>query len=247
MAACSTPGEAMHTPRQQRGFTYLGLMAAIVILGILLTLAGRVWSFSERRDKEAQLLWAGDQYRLSIGRYYTFTHHYPLSLQDLLLDDTTPVPRRFLRQLYPDPISGQADWALILDPTSNGIMGIASKSNLAPIKRRNFPDLDVGFADTDCYCDWKFVYIPANRFYHGYTAPVAPGLAPTPSLSPGAGFAPGAPAPVGLGQYTPTPAPAPACDPSVDGCVPPPSPQPPRTPPRIPPPNTPPGMPPHWP
>jgi type II secretory pathway pseudopilin PulG len=242
----------MRSPQQQRGFTYLGLMAAIVILGILLTLAGRIWSFSEQRDKEARLLWAGDQYRLAIGRYYTFAHHYPLALEDLLLDDTTPVPRRFLRQLYPDPITGQADWALILDPRSNGIMGIASKSNLAPIKRRNFPDLDIGFADTDCYCDWKFIYVPSSRFYHGYTAPgqgqstpapTAPVLTPTPSGE----FAPGAPAPVGLGQYAPAPAPLPACDPSVDGCVPPPPPQPPRIPPRVPPPNTPPGTLPHWP
>jgi len=191
---------------QQAGFTYLGLMAAIVILGILLTMAGRVWSFSEQRDKEAQLLWVGDQYRLAIGRYFTFAHHYPLTLDNLLLDDTSPVPRRFLRQLYRDPITGEADWTLILDPSSNGIMGIASKSNLAPIKRRRFPDIDVGFADTECYCDWKFIFVP--RFYRRDAVP-------------------------GQGQYAPAPvAPnlPPACDPSSTDCTPPPSPQPPRTP-----------------
>jgi type II secretory pathway pseudopilin PulG len=207
MALRSIPGEAMNSRRRAGGFTYLGLMAAIVILGILLTMAGRVWSFSEQRDKEAQLLWAGDQYRLAIGRYYTFVHRYPLSLQNLLLDDTSPVARRFLRQLYRDPITGEANWDLILDPNGGGIMGVASKSNLVPIKHRNFPDIDVGFADRDCYCDWKFVYIPVNRFYHRYTAPGqgqyspapgAPVLAPTPAPSPGSGeFAPGAPPPGG--------------------------------------------------
>lgn len=184
-------------------------MAAIVILGILLTTAARVWSFSEQRDKEAQLLWVGDQYRLAIGRYLAVAQHFPLSLQNLLLDDTSPVPRRYLRQLYPDPITGEADWDLILDPASNGIMGVASKSKQAPIKRRNFPDIDVGFADTECYCDWKFIYVPRNNFYRRYSAP---------------GQGQNAPAPV-------VPAPAPACDPSSVDCTPPPSPQPPRAPP----------------
>jgi type II secretory pathway pseudopilin PulG len=215
-------------PRRQSGFTYLGLMAAVVILGILLTVASRVWSFSEQRDKEVQLLWVGDQYRLAIGRYFTFVRHYPLTLQNLLLDDTSPVPRRFLRQLYSDPITGEADWTLILDPSTNGIMGVASKSKLTPIKRRRFPDIDVGFADTECYCDWKFIYVP--RFYRRDAAP-------------GQGQ--------GQGQYAPAPvAPAltPACDPSADGCVPPPPATPPRTPPRLPPPSTPPPSPfPNWP
>jgi type II secretory pathway pseudopilin PulG len=215
----------MRSRRRDRGFTYLGLMAAIVILGILLTTAARVWSFSEQRDREAQLLWVGDQYRLAIAGYFTAAHHFPLALENLLLDDTSPVPRRFLRQLYRDPITGEADWDLILDPASNGIMGVASKSKLAPIKRRNFPDIDVGFLDTECYCDWKFIFVPRNNFYRRYSAP-------------------------GQGQNAPAPAvPAvpPACDPSSADCTPPPSPQPPRTPPGTPRPGPSPSPFPNWP
>ena len=192
-------------------------MAAIVILGILLTTAARLWSFSEQRDKEAELLYIGDQYRLAIANYYAAGRRYPPSLQDLLQDSRSPTARHYLRQLYRDPMTGEADWDLILDPASNGIMGVASKSKLAPIKRRNFPDIDVGFADTECYCNWKFIYVPRNNFYRRYSAP-------------------------GQGQNAPAPAvPAlpPACDPSSVDCTPPPSPQPPRTPPRTPPPNNP--------
>ena len=202
-----------HPRVRQSGFTYLGLMAAIVILGIFLTVAGRVWSFSEQRDKEAQLLWVGDQFRMAIARYYAFNHHYPLTLEIMLQDDASPVALHHLRQLYRDPMSGEADWTLIVDPSGVGIMGVASKSKAVPIKRKGFDDIEAGFADKDCYCDWKFLYIPLTNSYHRYSVP-------------------------GQGQYSPAPvAPAlpPACDPSVAGCTPPPSTPPPSTPPRIPP------------
>jgi len=183
MARPSTPGDAPRARARQleSGFTYLGLMAAIVVMGILLTMASRVWTFSGQRDKEAQLLWAGDQYRLAIMRYFTFDHHYPLTLQDLLQDDSSPVARHYLRRLYRDPISGDADWTLLMDPTGVGIMGVASKSRLAPIKRRGFADEEVGFADRDCYCDWKFVYVPLGDPYHRYTAPGQGQYAPAPA------------------------------------------------------------------
>jgi type II secretory pathway pseudopilin PulG len=200
---------------RQSGFTYLGLMAAIVILGILLTMASRVWSFSEQRDKEAQLLWVGDQFRLAIAHYYTFDHHYPLTLQVLLLDDSSPVPLHHLRQLYRDPITGEADWTLIMDPNGAGILGVASKSKLAPIKRKGFADIEAGFAEKDCYCDWKFIYVPRIDPYHRYTAP-----------GQGQFMLPALPAPL-------APPLAPACDPSVADCTAPPNTPPPNQPPRI--------------
>ncbi|MBV8403130.1 MAG: type II secretion system protein, partial [Gammaproteobacteria bacterium] len=103
----------MRAGRRESGFTYLGLMAAIVILGILLSMAGRVWSFSEQRDKEAQLLWVGHAYRDAIASYYVHGGQFPQSLEQLLQDDRSPVPLRHLRQLYPDPMTGAADWTLI--------------------------------------------------------------------------------------------------------------------------------------
>jgi type II secretory pathway pseudopilin PulG len=40
----------MGVPRSlQAGFTYVGLLFAVVILGLMLTAASRVWSLSEQR------------------------------------------------------------------------------------------------------------------------------------------------------------------------------------------------------
>ena len=195
---------------RQSGFTYLGLLAAVVILGLLLTMASRVWSFSEQRDKEVELLYIGDQFRIAIARYYAFGHRYPIALEDLLTDNRFPVPRRHLRQLYRDPFTGDTDWTLVMDPTNIGITGVASKSKLVPIKRKAFSDVEVGFVDRDCYCDWKFLYIPAVRGNRGGSGPgpipgpgPSPGI-PTPGIDPGPGPGPG----IGPGAI-PGPRPAP--------------------------------------
>ena len=73
-------------------------------------------------------------------------------------DARTPVPRHFLRKLYPDPMTGQPDWELITVPGGNGIIGIASSSQAKPIKVDNFDQADETFKDAECYCDWKFQF-----------------------------------------------------------------------------------------
>jgi type II secretory pathway pseudopilin PulG len=161
--------------RSQRGFTYIGLLAAVVIMGLMLTVVGRVWVTTEQRERETQLLFAGDAIRMAIGRYYTAGHQYPVSLQLLLADDRSPVPKRYLRRLYVDPMTGNADWTPIYASDGIGIMGVASASKLVPLKRKGFASLDAMFEDTDCYCSWQFVYVP-RRFL--FNRPLSP--APTP-------------------------------------------------------------------
>lgn len=146
----------------QAGFTYIGLLVAIVIMGLLLTLVSRIWSVSEQRERETQLLFAGDAIRMGIASYYATGHRYPLSLEDLLLDDRSPVPKRHLRRLYIDPMTGAADWTLVRAPDGIGVMGVASSSKLAPLKRKNFLPIDAAFEDGDCYCAWQFVYVPRS-------------------------------------------------------------------------------------
>jgi len=185
---------------RQAGFTYLGLLLAVALMGLLLTVAARVWSVTEQREREEQLLFAGDAIRLAIGSYYAHGHRYPNTIKDLLTDDRSPVPLRHLRRVYLDPMTNGTEWQLVLAP-EGGIKGVYSASQLAPIKRRNFRDIDKTFADRDCYCDWKFVYEP--RLYRRWGTPGAPSTYPgAPSTYPGA---PGVPVPVSpLTPATPT-------------------------------------------
>lgn len=164
--------------RVQWGYTYIGLLVSVVVLGLMLTMAARVWSTTEQREREAQLLWIGHAYRMAISSYYSMGHQYPLTLELLLTDDRFPVPTHHLRQLYADPMTGKADWTLIVSPTGQGIMGVASSSQAQPIKRDGFEPIDETFKDSDCYCQWKFV-VYGSRWNRA--APSDVGLPPAPT------------------------------------------------------------------
>src|SRR5512135_3192393 len=91
---------------RERGFTYIGLLALVVLIGILLAAAGEVASTAARREREAQLLWVGHEYRAAIGRYWAQRRAFPQALEDLLGSaPDAPVPVRYLRRLYRDPMT----------------------------------------------------------------------------------------------------------------------------------------------
>jgi type II secretory pathway pseudopilin PulG len=148
---------------RQSGFTYIGLLFAIVILGITLSTVGVVWSTQIRRDREAELLYVGGEIRAAIGHYRASGGQLPQTLADLVQDERTPAVRRFLRRVYPDPMTDSSDWQLIMAP-EGGILGVASKSQGKPIKVTGFPSADAAFEKAECYCDWKFIYSPRNQW-----------------------------------------------------------------------------------
>lgn len=194
----SPAGEALRRPSgTQCGYTFIGLLAVVVILGLMLTVIARVWSTTEQREREAQLLWIGDAYRMAISSYVSAGQQYPLTLEVLLTDDRYPVPKRHLRQLYADPMTGKPDWTLITNP-GGGIMGVASTSKAAPIKRKGFELIDAAFADTDCYCAWQFIYYMPRRFRG---APLPSGV----NLPPGAAPGPANSGPTSPGAFNPVP------------------------------------------
>lgn len=123
----------MRTPIRhhgQRGFTFLWVLFAIAVLGIGLVATSEVVSTTARRQKLAELDWAGSQFTQAIASYYHATRGeqqaYPPRLQDLLEDRRYAVMRRHLREIYRNPFTGQADWALLT--TNDGcIRGIRAR------------------------------------------------------------------------------------------------------------------------
>jgi type II secretory pathway pseudopilin PulG len=147
--------------RRAGGFTYVGLLAAVVLIGLVLGAAGEVAATAARRDREVQLLWAGHEYRAAIGRYWSQTRAYPQTLQELLgASPDGPAQVRYLRRLYPDPMTNAVDWVLVSAP-SGGIMGVASSSRRAPLKTDHFDEPDQGFKEASSYGDWRFTFAPS--------------------------------------------------------------------------------------
>lgn len=157
------PKQKLPTSLHCTGFTYLGLLYIITIMGITLAMASTLWSFAQQREKERELLFIGHQFRRAIGLYYERTpgaeKKYPNQLQDLLLDNRYVTTQRYLRQIYRDPITGVSDWGLVPAP-SGGIMGVYSKSEANPIKTENFKVEDSVLEGAKKYSEWKFIYIP---------------------------------------------------------------------------------------
>ena len=146
--------------RRAGGFTYVGLLALVVLIGLMLAAAGEVAATAAQRERETQLLWVGHEYRAAIGRYWSHKRVYPQSLQDLLgAAPDAPVQVRHLRRLYPDPMTNTVDWVLVPAP-NGGIMGVTSSSKRAPLKNGHFDEADQDFANASAYSDWQFTFLP---------------------------------------------------------------------------------------
>jgi len=148
------------------GFTYIGLVIMIAIMGVTLAATGEVWYTAQRREKERELLFVGDQFRQAINRYYEHTpgqgQRYPANLEDLLKDPRYPSTQRYLRKIYRDPVSGSEKWGVIKGPDGE-IYGVHSLSEDEPIKKGNFSIADQNFKGKTKYADWVFMHVPGQR------------------------------------------------------------------------------------
>ena len=140
------------------GFTYVGLLFAIVLLGIMLSVAGVMWDTQARREREQQLLFVGLQYQSAIAAYRAIQFNgqsvLPPSIDELLEDHRFPMPVRHLRKRYVDPITNSTEWGLVR--AGNGIVAVYSLSAERPIKQANFGPCCENFASAKHYSDWKF-------------------------------------------------------------------------------------------
>jgi type II secretory pathway pseudopilin PulG len=156
--------------RAAAGFTYLTALFIVAMMGGGLALVGEVWHTAAMRERETELLHIGNEYRKAIERYYlSGPRQYPRTLADLLKDPRQPGTVRYLRKLYPDPITGAEKWGLVKGP-DGGIAGVHSLSDDPPLKSAGFAVRDKEFEAKTRYSDWKFIYSPAT----------APGIKPPP-------------------------------------------------------------------
>jgi type II secretory pathway pseudopilin PulG len=201
------------------GFTYMTALMLVMVMGIMLGITGQSWKTIMQREREEELLFRGSQYKDAISHWYTprMGEHEvtPLrSLEDLVKDPRMTGTVRYLRRLYPDPMTGKA-WDVIggaggtaggtgatgatgataapggtislgVPGTFGGIVGVASTSTEQPFKTGNFPDDLLELAGKNRYCDWKFSYTGQQGTGGTADLATAPGSGLTNSM-PGAG------------------------------------------------------------
>jgi type II secretory pathway pseudopilin PulG len=178
----------------QRGFTYITVLFVVAMMASGLALIGEVWHTVNAREKEAELLHTGNEYRKAIERYYLSgpARQYPKNLSDLIQDPRQPGIVRHLRRLYPDPITGKDEWGLVKS-ADGGFAGVHSLSEDAPLKTSGFAVRDASFEGKAKYSEWQFVFAPAAA--PGTKPGVKPGAKPavTPRAEPGATLNPPTP------------------------------------------------------
>ena len=86
--------------RHERGYAMAALLVGMSIMAIMLSVAMPVWRTAVQREREAELVFRGEQYAHAIELFQRRTGGYPPSLD--VLEKT-----RAIRKLYKDPMTGE--------------------------------------------------------------------------------------------------------------------------------------------
>jgi len=144
---------------REKGVVLLTVLVFILVSTLAASAMVVRYDTERRREKEAELLFAGSQIRKAIASYYNTippggARSLPPSLEVLVNDQRFPTPAHHLRRLYKDPMTGQADWELI--PGPGGIAGVRSRAEGEPLKQHGFAKPFEAFEGKSRYADWTF-------------------------------------------------------------------------------------------
>ena len=159
-----------HAPRRDAGYAMAALLTALAVMSILMSAALPVWRQQMQREREAELVFRGEQYVHAIGLYQRRYRTFPPSIDVL-------VQQRFLRKKYMDPITGEDFRPLYAGSVgqqqspgqqqtvgqppraaaqieSGGIIGVASTSEKDSIRL---------YKGRSKYHQWQFIYADLAR------------------------------------------------------------------------------------
>ena len=92
----------------KKGYTLIILMIAMAVMSVGLLVAIPIWKTQIQREKEAELIFRGQQYVEAVRLYQQkYPGRFPHSLQELLEE-------KCIRRLYKDPMTEEGQWNVIL-------------------------------------------------------------------------------------------------------------------------------------
>jgi len=179
-----------HRAGAEQGFTLVAILAIMAVMAIMLTVAVQTASFSVKREKEAELIFRGNQIVEAIRLFRARNGRFPNSLVELAKANP-----RVVRKAWADPVTGRTDWVPIFvgqegttaalpggaqpTPGTGGFDDFRSATPTptpgpggSPFPPTNAVGPIVGVHSRSCgqsikivdgrdrYCDWKFVFDP---------------------------------------------------------------------------------------
>jgi type II secretory pathway pseudopilin PulG len=146
--------------RREAGFTYLGLVILVTIIGLVGAATLKVDSLLRRAAAEEELLETGAAFSAALQSYAAATPKgqptWPRTLDDLLKDPRFPGLRRHLRKIFVDPLTGKAEWGVVYAGDRTGVLAVYSLSAAKPLKIANFDSRFLNFENKEHISDWKF-------------------------------------------------------------------------------------------
>lgn len=166
--------------RREAGFTYVGLVVFVAILGMVGAATLKVDGLLRRAAAEQELLEIGAAFSAALRSYAAATPKgftpVPPTLQDLLKDPRFPGTRRHLRKMFVDPVTGGTEWGIVYQGDQVGVLAVYSLSQARPLKVANFDARFPHFENREHLSEWKFSAAEG--------VPVTPARPPLPSLLP---------------------------------------------------------------
>lgn len=167
---------------RQGGFTYLGLIVLVTVIGMVGAATLKVDALLRRAAAEEALLGIGAEFSAALASYAAATPQgqlpQPPTLQELLKDPRSPALRRHLRKIFIDPVTGSAEWGIVYVGDRAGVIGVYSLSQAKPLKIGNFDARFLGFDNKQRISDWKFTAGLAQVAPPPGSVPAAPPLVP---------------------------------------------------------------------
>jgi type II secretory pathway pseudopilin PulG len=190
---------ARRTPRREAGFTYVGLIVLVTIIGLVGAATLKADALLRRAAAEEELLEIGAAFSAALKSYAEATPrgqpNYPPTLQELLKDPRFPGVRRHLRRIFVDPVTGKAEWGIVHAAEQKGVLAVYSLSQARPLKVANFDARFPNFENKEHISEWKFAAVGQAIGQPGQNRAQGVPEKPAPSLFPPAQPAPELPAP----------------------------------------------------
>ena len=156
----------IHNKNTQSGFSYLWVLMLVGLMGLMLAVAGDVYTVVAKREREKELMAIGRQFQEAIRRYRDFRSddgqsEYPASMEDLLLDSRAPGKLRHLRKIFVDPMTRKPEWGIILK--GGRVVGVHSLSTDPVLKKEGFDSDLMSLSNKSNYTEWLFVDAMAEK------------------------------------------------------------------------------------
>jgi len=147
--------------RRQTGFSYVFVIVLVTILGLVAASSIKLGSLLQRNEAEKDLLEIGAAFSEALRSYDQSSEEgqsrSPTSLDQLIKDPRSAAPKRHLRKLFVDPMTGSSEWGIVRGVDKVSIIGVYSLSDARPIKLAKFPPGLEHLENKTRISDWKFL------------------------------------------------------------------------------------------